>query len=215
MATNQILLSEHFRPQTLDELNLSANDIASLKSMASDKGSIGNLLFHGVSGIGKSDAAQILIKEMQLSAKIFPNQKLGKLNALKGFMEGYFSPISSPEELKVLIINDVDQWGKEKQTYLAEALDEYQGVGRFIMTAKKLDGVRDNLLTKLSVFEFFIPEREKTSLIQNMITRCESDLQGASKAIPTEVISKIVHLYFPDQRKIAEHLDKEALALAS
>jgi hypothetical protein len=48
-----------------------------------------------------------------------------------------------------------------------------------------------------------------------MITRGEAGLEGMTKSISLKVISKIVHLCFSDQRKIAENLDKEAMSFAS
>jgi replication-associated recombination protein RarA len=215
MTTNEKLLSEHFKPKTLDELNLSPKDIASLKSMACNKGSLKNLLFHGGPGIGKTSAAQILINDMEMSAGTLSKAKIHNIRGLKGFMEGYYSSCSLFGEFKVLIINEVDRFNNKEQDYLLEAIEEHVRNGRFIFTCNDISKLLEPLKSRLIPINFDLKQKDKQEVIEKMVARYDAGLKQIGKPLALETISTVVNVHFPDLRKVANKLDYETLALAS
>lgn len=215
MSANQILLSEHFRPKVINELNLPAQDIAFLKSMATNKANLKNLLFYGGPGIGKTSAALILIKDMEMSAGTLSKADINNMRELKKFIEEYFSSFSLDGNLKILIINEVERFTKKEQDYLLQVIELTAKNGRFIFTSNDISKLIEPLKSRLIAIDFDVRQKDKQDIIKKMIARYDAALKDMDTHIPLQTIEKVVNVYFPDLRQVANQLDYEALASAS
>ena len=205
------LLSDLCRPKSLDDLNLPDKDIAFLKAMAKNKRHIKNLLFSGKPGIGKTSAALILIQNMDFSSSVY-NERTVRGLSFKSFMEDYFGSRSFDGNFKTLIINEADTLKKTDQVYLLDAIERLSDNGRFIMTANDTRKMIEPLKSRLTHISFDIRPTDRQAVIEKMIKRYVQILHDNGRPIDQDVISKIVHIYFPDLRTVANELEKENMS---
>ena len=211
MMDQDALLSDLCRPKSLDDLNLPDKDIAFLKAMAKNKRHIKNLLFSGKPGIGKTSAALILIQNMDFSSSVY-NERTVRGLSFKSFMEDYFGSRSFDGNFKTLIINEADTLKKTDQVYLLDAIERLSDNGRFIMTANDTRKMIEPLKSRLTHISFDIRPTDRQAVIEKMIKRYVQILHDNGRPIDQDVISKIVHIYFPDLRTVANELEKENMS---
>ena len=212
MTDYEVLLSELCRPKSLDDLNLPDKEIAFLKAMAKNKRNIKNLLFYGKPGIGKTSAAIILIQDMEMSASIYDARSARGEKGFKSYIETYFSTAAFDGNYKTLIINEAETLKKSDQTYLLDAIERFMDNGRFIMTANDTRKMIDPLKSRLTHISFDVRPTDRTPVIEKMIKRYVQILHDNGRPIDQDVISKIVHIYFPDLRTVANELEKEIMS---
>jgi DNA polymerase III delta prime subunit len=211
MMDQDALLSDLCRPKSLDDLNLPDKEIAFLKAMAKNKRHIKNLLFSGKPGIGKTSAALILIQNMDFSSSVY-NERTVRGLSFKSFMEDYFGSRSFDGNFKTLIINEADTLKKTDQVYLLDAIERLSDNGRFIMTANVPRKMIDPLKSRLTHISFDIRPTDRQAVIEKMIKRYVQILHDNGRPIDQDVISKIVHIYFPDLRTVANELEREIMS---
>ena len=212
MSDHEVLLSELCRPKSLDDLNLPDKEIAFLKAMAKNKKNIKNLLFYGKPGIGKTSAALILIQDMEMSASIYDARSARGEKSFKSYIESYFSTAAFDGNYKTLIINEAETLKKSDQTYLLDAIERFMDNGRFIMTANVTRKMIDPLKSRLTHISFDVRPTDRTPVIEKMTKRYVQILHDNGRPIDQDVISKIVHIYFPDLRTVANELEKEIMS---
>ena len=150
MNTDEMLLSELFRPKSIDDLHLTKKDHNFLKSMSKNKKNIKNLLFFGAPGIGKTSAARILIDDMDMSAMTLDARSLRGKNSIKNVMEDFFSAVSFDGNYKTVILNEADALKTSDQTYLLDAIERFANNGRFILTANNMTRIIVPLKSRLT-----------------------------------------------------------------
>lgn len=212
MTDHEVLLSELCRPKSIDHLNLPDKDITFLKSMFKNKRNIKNLLFYGKPGIGKTSAAMILIDDMEMSASVYNPRVNREDKGLKKFSEGYFNSFAFDGNYKTLIINEADTLKRSEQNYLLDAIERFSNNGRFIMTANDTGKMIDPLKSRLTQINFDIRPADRLPVIEKMIKRYQQILLDNKMPIDPATISKIVHIYFPDLRTVANELEKEVMS---
>lgn len=212
MSDHEVLLSELCRPKSIDDLNLPDKEIAFLKAMAKNKRNIKNLLFYGKPGIGKTSAALILIQDMEMSASIYDARSARGEKSFKSYIESYFSTAAFDGNYKTLIINEAEALKKSDQTYLLGAIEHFSKNGRLIMTANDPRKMIDPLKSRLTQISFDVRPTDRTPVIEKMIKRYVQILNDHGKPIAQDTIRKIVHIYFPDLRTVANELEKEIMS---
>lgn len=212
MTDHEVLLSELCRPKSLDDLNLPDKEIAFLKAMAKNKRNIKNLLFFGKPGIGKTSAALILIQDMEMSASIYDARSARGEKSFKSYIETYFSTAAFDGNYKTLIINEAETLKKSDQTYLLDAIERFMDNGRFIMTANDPRKMIEPLKSRLTQICFDVRPTDRTPVIEKMIKRYTQILNDNGKPIDQDIIRKIVNIYFPDLRTVANELEKEIMS---
>ena len=211
MADHQMLLSDLCRPKCLDDLNLPEKDMSFLKAMLANPLSLKNLLFWGRPGIGKTSAALILTKGMEMSVETLDARSLHGGTSMRTFVESYFSSVSLDGNYKTLIINEADTLKARDQNYLLDAVERFSKSGRFIMTANTLGKLIDPLRSRLTPVCFDVPVRDRGEVIERMVARYQAVLDNYGLSLPVETISQIVHIYFPDLRATANMLERESM----
>jgi len=212
MTDHEVLLSELCRPKSLDDLILPEKEIAFLKAMSKNKRNIKNLLFYGKPGIGKTSAALILIQDMEMSASIYDARSARGEKSFKSYIETYFSTAAFDGNYKTLIINEAETLKKSDQTYLLDAIERFMDNGRFIMTANDPRKMIDPLKSRLTQICFDVRPTDRTPVIEKMIKRYDQILHDHGKPMDKDAIGKIVHIYFPDLRTVANELEKEIMS---
>jgi len=212
MNTDEMLLSELFRPKSIDDLHLTKKDLNFLKSMSKNKKNIKNLLFFGAPGIGKTSAARILIDDMDMSAMTLDARSLRGKNSIKNVMEDFFSAVSFDGNYKTVIMNEADALKKSDQTYLLDAIERFANSGRFILTANNITRIILPLKSRLTQINFDVPQPDQKTVIAKIIARYERILGEHGRRVDAEIISKKVHIYFPDLRTVANELEKEIMS---
>lgn len=212
MLDQDILLSEVFRPRSIDELNLPEHDIRFLKAMAADKRKIRNVLFHGKPGIGKTSAARLLIQDMEMSAVEYDATVNSKIADIKSFVESFVNAVSFDGNYKTIVIHEVDSLKVPVQKYLMGAIENTSNNSRFIMTANDLKKLIEPLQSRVAKIDFNVRVADKDRVIDRLIGRYQGVLAEIGRPLPKEVLTHLVRLYFPDLRTVANEIERELMS---
>jgi DNA polymerase III delta prime subunit len=206
--SNRPLLSEVLRPQSLAELNLPDDMIASLEKCV-QTGSIPNMLFYGEPGIGKTSAARILIRELKVDCREFNGSFNDGEKTFVRIIEGFISTYSLVHRSKICFIDEADYMSKEIQNPLRYIIEKFSDNARFLLTANDESKLIPAMKSRCMPICFDVKRKDADAVIERMVDRYSVKLNDAGYEIDEKVIRRIVGTYFPDLRNIANHFQME------
>lgn len=202
------LLSEQLRPTRIADLTLPEDVVHSFERMVAN-GAPMNMIFYGKPGIGKTSAANILLKE--LAADVFEvngsfdNVGTDILHHVETFSR-HFSLFGS---LKVVFIDEADYLNKKAQASLRKIIENASHLTRFILTGNYFDRFTDAITSRCTPICFDVPLSDTNPVIDRMVLRYSARLTELGYIADEKTIRHIVSLYFPDLRSIANRFQLE------
>lgn len=194
---------EKYRPSTLEEIILSEENRAILKSFI-DKDEIPNLMFCGHAGIGKTSTAKVLIKLLDAEF-IYQNCSEVGIDTVRNLITNFSRTKSFNGKKKIVLLDEVDGMSSiEAQRSLRNVMEEYAGHCRFILTCNYKHRVIGPLQSRCQSIDL-IPD------IADVLKRCYSILKTEKIVVTEDSKKKLVVLvkrYFPDIRKSINEIQK-------
>jgi replication factor C subunit 3/5 len=208
MNTHIPLLSEELRPKILADLNLPESHLASFNRMVERK-SILNLLFYGKPGIGKTSAARILLHEIDADVyELNGSFNKGDKTMLSG-IEAFASTLSIEGRPKVCFIDEADYIPTNVQASLRYLIEKVSANTRFLLTANDVDRLSPAVRSRCVSINFDVFPTDVKSVVSRMVSRYQERLAAIGHEADPDRIHKIVSVYFPDLREIANRLELE------
>jgi replication-associated recombination protein RarA len=197
------ILSELLRPQQLSDLTLPKRDVTRLQRMV-QRGDPMNLLFYGSPGTGKTSAARIIIDATGCEAITVIASK----TPLEGIM-GFASTVSwTRDKAKLCFIDEADALSRREQTTLRPIIENHRHC-RFILAVNNIRTMSEALKSRLNLISFDIAPEEESEAIRRVMERYEQLLRTLAITYDTTSLRKIVGIYFPDFRAIANKIEYE------
>ncbi len=183
------MLTEKYRPKTLDEILGQKRIVASLKGYV-ESGEMPNCLFVGKSGNGKTAAAWALAYELgcapgstsflELNASdergiAIVREKIKNFAQTKAITEHGF---------KICLLDEADELTKQAQQALRRVMERYHKTVRFILTANSLGKMSQAILSRTAKYSFrkLHPTHVRTILMKVQMgegTRFGADINSA------------------------------------
>jgi replication factor C small subunit len=195
------LLSQVVHPQHLTDLNLPEHTISTMERWVAER-SLPNLLFYGKPGIGKTSAAEILMRE--LDADVYRGSCRDK--ALAKEIEVFARTASLFGRPKVCFIDEADGMSKDAQETLKYYVDKVSDETRFLLAMNDITKSPPALTSRFTQIDFDVPAKDVDAFIERMISRYQKKLMSAGYLVDEACIRETVCVYFPDLRKIANQL---------
>jgi DNA polymerase III delta prime subunit len=202
------LLSEQLRPQCLADLILPSSLRSSFQRMIDTK-SLMNMTFYGKPGIGKTSAARILFKELDLDVyELNGSYNSGEKTMLRDICT-FASTISFLGKHKVCFVDEADYLSKDVQASLRGLIESVSDNTRFIMTVNDIDKLTQPILSRCEPICFDVSPLDTIKTIDLISQRYVFRLSGLGYEADFKTVKNIVCLYYPDLRRIANQFQLE------
>lgn len=206
---NEIVWSQKYRPNTIEEIILPKNIKSILEGIVA-KGEMLNLLFAGGSGMGKTTAAKALFNQMGYDYYSVNGSKEGTIDKIRNELTNYASSVSLDGKRKVIFIDEADGITHASQLALRSFIEEYSSNCAFVFTCNYPNRIMPEIRGRFSEIDFVIPTNEKADLFKKLIIRCVQILQNEKVEFDPEAVGLICKELFPNFRKILNELQKES-----
>lgn len=205
------LVSEILRPTAISDLVLPTGLKRKLSQMVA-RGGIMNICFYGKPGTGKTSAARILINELQADVYELNGSSLERSKYAVQDIERYCSVMSLFGRPKICFIDEADFMHPNVQAGLRYVIERFSAHVRFILTANDVTKLSDALLSRCTALCFDLPRSQILHEAEQKLHWYVAKLQESGYTIPPDRLNQIVHLHFPDMRKIANNIELEAVS---
>lgn len=197
--------SEKFRPLTIDECILPEDTKRTFKNYVAKK-EIPNMLLAGKPGIGKTTIAQALGNELNCDVLFIKGSDENGIDVLRGKINTFASTVSLSGGEKLVIIDEGDYLSPNMMAGLRNAINEFSKNCRFIITCNYQHKLTEPLHSRLTVFEFSIPFKDKSKIASKFMKRIETILESEGVQFDKKVVAEVIMKFFPDFRKTLDQL---------
>lgn len=207
MSTFQNLLVEKYRPQSLKDIVLSAEDREYFDSLAT-KQEIPHLLFAGVQGSGKTSLAKIIVKEILDCQYLYINASdENGIDAIRGKISGFAKTKSLDGKIKVILLDEADQISLEGMKALRNVMEEYASNTRFILTCNYLFKIIPPIQSRCQIINLIPPIEGVVQRIVDILKKENVKISAEQKPLLLEHIRKNL----PDIRRIINDIQKYSI----
>ena len=207
--TEDFLWVSKYAPQTIGDCILPS----SLKkefSQLVEGGQLGNMMFNGDAGVGKTTVAKVLCDTLNVDMMFLNASSERGIDEVRTKIQQFASTTALFGEYKVLLLDEADNLTQDAQKALRHLIEQYQNNCRFILTANYPYKIIDPLRSRLQEYSFTFPTEGKT--LKNQFTKrilnilLKENVTLEKKDLP--VIQDLVDLYYPNWRKVIHQLQR-------
>ena len=204
----EFLWVEKFRPRTIDDCVLPADQKHILKEML-EKGEIQNMLLCGGAGMGKTTVARALCEELNTDYMIINGSEESGIDVLRTKIKQFASTVSFSGNAKVVILDEADYLNPNSfQPALRAFIEEFSSNCRFILTCNYKHRIIPALHSRCAVIEFKLPKEDKPKIAGQFFKRACGILTHQEIQFDPKVVAKVVEKHFPDYRRILNELQR-------
>jgi len=212
MNIEQSMWVEKYRPQRLEEMVLPDEYRHSFKECI-EKGDIGNLLFFGPAGGGKTALARILTGKNGV-LKVRDNllevngssKECRSINFVDQVIEPFLKiPPAGKDKWRIVYIDECDNMTPDAFKSLRGVIEKYQvKFGRFIFTCNYVSKLPDPLRSRFQEYAFKrVPIDFVTNYVRNI-------LESENVKYDPKDLKFLVSGLYPDVRKIVNQLQRSS-----
>jgi replication-associated recombination protein RarA len=198
-------LCELLRPTELADLIQPPELIRRLERMVAQRAPL-NMVFYGRPGLGKTSAAQILLKGLDAFVfRINGSMRTG-IDVVRDLEQFCRNP-SLFDEMKVCFIDECEFLSANAQAGLRGLIEQSNGVP-FIMTANDISKLHPALKSRCLPINFDINPLQAEATMERLLPRYTDKLVRLGyESIDAKWLSREMHIVFPDLRKLAQAIE--------
>ena len=189
---------EKYRPTTLNEYV--GNEV--IKNKIADyieKGSIQNLLLHGVAGTGKTTLAKLLVKNIDCDFLYINASDERGIDTIREKIQPFALSMGF-NDVKIVILDEADYLTPQAQATLRHTIEACSATTRFILTCNYLERIISPLQSRCQTFEITPPSKQEVNY------KCQNILTKEKILFYDNNIDDVINTHYPDIRKIINTL---------
>ena len=204
----QSIWVEKYRPTKLADMVLS-DTLRAFVEECRRKQEIPNLLLVGNAGTGKTTLAKVIVNEILDAQYLYINasEKNG-IDEVRTSILTFAQTKSLDGKLKVIFLDEFDNFTDAGQRALRNVMEEYAGNTRFILTGNYLHRIIQPIQSRCQVFTDFTPP------IKEYAKRIVYILQQENVKVAADQIDRIkevIRYYYPDLRRIINYIQRSVI----
>lgn len=195
-----ILLTEKYRPQNLDDLITPSRVKAKL-----EKGVYQHLLLYGSPGTGKTSAAKALVKHFKHPSLYINASTDTSVDIVRNRITDFCanrSIMDEPGKMKVIILDEIDGVSDQFFKALRATMDQFSINARFIATCNYINKVPDPIQSRFEMIDFDFSKEEEAEIMKGYIMRILSICKEEGLSIDKYAAVELVKRKFPDLRNM-------------
>jgi replication factor C small subunit len=199
---------EKYRPTKLADMVLSET-LRTFIEECRRKQEIPNMLLVGNAGTGKTTLAKVIINEILDAQYLYINasEKNG-IDEVRTSILTFAQTKSLDGKLKVIFLDEFDNFTDAGQRALRNVMEEYAGNTRFILTGNYLHRIIQPIQSRCQVFTDFTPPiREYAKRIVYILQQENVNVE----ADQVERIKEVIRYHYPDLRRIINYIQRSAI----
>lgn len=190
---------ETYRPHSVKECILPKRLKDHFQALV-DKKTLENMTLVGSAGVGKTSVARAMCEEMGIDYLVINASSEG-IDMVRTKLVQFASTVSFSGGIKCVILDEGDGLGKAAQQALRNAIEEFQGNCRFIITANFGNQIIEALTSRCPVVDMNVLKEERKDLILQVLRRIAGVLKEKGIVFTPEELSSVVLKNYPDLRK--------------
>ncbi len=206
MNINDLVWTEKYRPQTLDDLIISDEDKTKLLSYINNPQSMPNLLFVGVAGIGKSTLAQMIPRLINCPKGDHIQMNASddrKIDSIRNKIVPFITSKKKSDVPKIIHMDEVDGLPTLFQDAMRGYTEgKYNNNCKFIWTANNLHKIIKPMQERFTIFDLASVPKQK--LLDRLYEICTKE--NLKFTIPG--LTKAVDINYPSRRRMINTLQK-------
>ena len=198
------LLTEKYRPKTLDEIALPERVKNILKN-----GIQSNLLLYGTQGTGKTSTAKLMVKSFGHSYIYINCSKETGIDTIRDKISNFCmasSLMSSGNGLKVVIMDEMDGMSAQAYQALRGCIEEFACNTRFVATCNFLSKVPEPIQSRFECISFDFDSDETLEVKKMYARRIKHICDSEDIEIDKDAVSMLIKNNFPDMRSVVNKL---------
>jgi DNA polymerase III delta prime subunit len=204
---NEFLFVEKYRPKTIDDCVLPSALKKTFKDMAAS-GRIGNLLFSGTAGVGKTTIGKALCEEIGAEYIIINGSENGGIDTIRYQVRSFASTISLTDSKKVIIIDESDGMSQDALKALRGSIEEFSSNCSFLFTCNYKAKIIEPIHSRCTCIDFTISKEDKQLMAATFFQRAVAILKNENIEFDPKVVAELVTKYFPDYRRTLNELQR-------
>ena len=200
-------MGEHrYKPQIVEDLIIPTELKNKLLkyTQAKDIPNIG--LFSSTPGTGKSSTANAIIRSIGGEA-LWVNASLEKgIDTLRGKLQKFASSSSFDDNIKIVVMDEFDNFTKDGQAAFRSFLDEFSANCRFIFTGNFKEKIISPLLDRLEIYDYNTFPREQ--MVKPIFERLKWILDNEKVTYDPKDLVPVINTYYPRIRSMVVALQK-------
>ena len=210
-SMKDLLWWEKYRPKTLEDIIL----LPRIKNLFKDGNLVGNYIFHGNYGSGKTSLARILIGKyskdkpyLEINSSLYTS-----IDVLRSDIENFckFTPIMETESsIKYVFLDEFERVSSQFQDAFKAFIEKYSYNVRFIITTNHISKISDGIKSRIPQINFdCLNIEEEKYLKQQIFLRLKNNiLIKEEKEVDKKVLINLISNSFPDFRSIIVSLQE-------
>jgi len=199
---------EAYRPTKLADMVLSET-LRTFVEECKRKQEIPNMLLVGNAGTGKTTLAKVIINEILDAQYLYINasEKNG-IDEVRTSILTFAQTKSLDGKLKVIFLDEFDNFTDAGQRALRNVMEEYAGNTRFILTGNYLHRIIQPIQSRCQVFTDFTPPiREYAKRIVYILQQESVNVE----ADQVELVKEVIRYHYPDLRRIINYIQRSVI----
>lgn len=198
------LLTEKYRPQSIDEIALPER----IKDILS-KGIRTNMLLYGTQGTGKTSTAKLMVKQFGHNYMYINCSKETGIDTIRERISNFCMTSSLTQTksgLKVVIMDEMDGMSTQAYQALRGCIEEFACNTRFVATCNFVSKVPEPIQSRFECISFDFEGEEMKEVKIQCVYRIKHICDNEGVSIEKDAISALIKNNYPDMRSIVNKL---------